>query len=279
MSKITISVDSTADLTPDLYKKYNLEVIDIGVVVGSQVYNDRDVTPNIIYKAVEKDGILPKTNAALEVDYRDLFEKATQDGGSVIHFNMSSKLSVSHENARRASQGLERVHVIDTKSACSGTGILAIKASVMVKDGKSVEEILSVIKPMVNKLNLSLIIKDLKYLYRGGRASGLKLLGANFLKIRPSMTVKDGSIVPDKKYRGHYDKAVIEWTKYRISQAINADKSLAFVCHSDIDDAIPQGVINSLKEAGFKDVQRVVVGAALTIHLGRNALGIIFLEE
>jgi len=280
MSKITISVDNTSDLGEELYKKHNLEVVYFGVVIGDELFRDTEVKPEDIYKAVEKDGILPKTNAALELDYRELFENATKNGGSIIHFNMSGNMSASHGNAIRAAEGLERVHVIDTKSACAGTGILAIKASELVKEGKSVDEIVEIIKPMVSKLNVGLIIKDLNYLYRGGRASGLKLLGANFLKIRPSLTVnKEGKIIPDKKYKGEFKTAVAEWTKYKISQTENANKSLAFVCHSDIDDEIVHEVIASLKEAGFKNIERIAVGTALTIHLGRNAIGAIFMDN
>ena len=279
MSKITISVDNTSDLGEELYKKHNLEVVYFGVVIGNDLFVDKDVKPDAIYKAVEKDGVLPKTNAALEIDYREMFEEATKDGGSIIHFNMSDKMSVSHSNAMRAAQGLERVHVIDTKSACAGTGILAIKASELRAQGKTTEEILAIIKPMVDKINVGFIIKDLNYLYRGGRASGLKLLGANLLKIRPALSVnREGKIVPDKKFKGQFEAAVREWTQYQVGQLHSANKDLIFVVHSDIDDAIPQGVITAMKEAGFKDVQRIVVGTALTIHLGRNALGIISVD-
>jgi len=280
MSKITISVDNTSDLGENLYKKYNLEVIYFGVVIGDDQYIDTEVTPDDIYKSVEKDGVLPKTNAALEIDYREMFENATKNGGSIIHFNMSDKMSTSHQNALRAANGLNNVYVVDTKSACAGTGILAIKASELREQGKSVNEILETIKPMIDKLYVGLIIKDLQYLYRGGRASGLKLLGASFLKIRPSLTVnKEGRIVPDKKYKGTFEGAVKQWTKDKLENAGNVDKGLVFVCHSDIDNTIVEDVIDTLNQAGFRDVQRIVVGTALTIHLGRNAIGLIFLEN
>ncbi|MCL2228199.1 MAG: DegV family protein [Firmicutes bacterium] len=279
MSKITISVDNTSDLGEELYKKHDLEVIYFGAVIGDELFIDKDVTPEDIYKAVEVEGTLPKTNAALEIDYRELFERATKDGGSVIHFSMSDKMSASHQNALRAAIGLQNVYVIDTKSACAGTGILAIKASELRAQGKSVKEILKIIQPMVDKINVGFIINDLNYLYRGGRASGLKLLGANILKIRPSLTVnKEGRIVPDRKFKGKFEQAVIEWTEFKIEKARTANKDLAFVCYSDIDNGVLLGVVTALKKAGFKEVQRIKVGTTLTIHLGRNALGVIFLD-
>ncbi|MCL2569810.1 MAG: DegV family protein [Firmicutes bacterium] len=277
MSKITIGVDNTCDLREEDYKKYNLEVIYFGVTIGGELYRDTEVKSEDIYRAVEKDGLLPKTNAALESDYRDLFESATKDGGSIIHFSMSDKLSVSHQNALRAAKGLDRVHVIDTRSISIGTGIIAMRASNMVKEGKTVDEILCAVKQMMEDTDISFIIKDLNYLYRGGRASGLKLFGANLLKIRPSLLInKEGKIVPDKKFKGGFENSVKEWSDARMKKAQTADKDVAAIVQSDIDEAIVQDVIKSLKEAGFKEILRYTTGPTLTTHVGRNLIGTFF---
>ncbi|MCL2847073.1 MAG: DegV family protein [Firmicutes bacterium] len=278
MGKITISVDNTADLGEELYKKYNLEVIYFGVVIGEELYRDTEVKPEDIYKAVEKDGLLPKTNAALEIDYRELFERATADGGHIIHFSISDKLSASHANAKRAARDMERVHVIDSKSVSAGTGLLAIKASEMVREGKSVDEILAAIHSLVDKLDAGFIIKDLNYLYRGGRASGLKLLGANLLKIRPSLIVNDGKVIPDKKFKGAFENAVKDWVKMRVAQTETADKGLAIIVHSDIPEQTALEVVYAFKSAGFREVLRLVTGTTLTTHCGRNMIGALFIR-
>jgi len=280
MSTITISVDNACDLSPGLLKRYNLQTVHFGVVIGDKLLSDKTVKPDDIYSAVEEKGLFPKTNAAIEADYRELFEKATQNGGSVIHFNISDKMSVSHQNALRASIGLERVFVIDTHSACAGIGILAIKASEMVKEGKTTEEIVEVVSKMIPKLNVGFIIKDLSYLYRGGRASDLKLIGANILKIRPSLQInQEGKIVSCKKYKGAFPRAVLEWVEDKITQTLGANKEIAFVAHTDVPAELPQAVIKALKEAGFNTVEQIVVGTTITVHVGRNALGIMFLNE
>jgi len=280
VSKITISVDNTADLGMDLYKKYDLKVIYFGVVIGEDLFLDTGINPQEIYRAVEERGVLPKTNAALEIDYRELFENATRDGGSIIHFSISDKLSASHQNAKRASADYPRAYVIDSKSVSCGTGLLAIKASELVKQGKGVDEILETIQPMVNRINAGFIIKDLNYLYRGGRASNLKLLGANILKIRPALQVNDqGKVVLDKNFKGQFAPAVHEWTEYKMTQTKNADREIAFVVHSDIDESIATHVVTAFKNDGFNQVIRLVTGTTLTTHVGRNMIGVLFLEK
>ncbi|MCL2756375.1 MAG: DegV family protein [Firmicutes bacterium] len=275
MGKITISVDNTSDLGDELYKKYDLQVIYFGVYIGDKLYRDDEVKPDDIYNAVEKDGVVPKTNAALEVDYRELFEEATKDSGSIIHFSISSELSASHSNAVRAAKDMERVHVIDTKNASVGIGILAIRASELVRAGKSIKEIVPIMQDMVGKIDTSVIMNDIKYLHRGGRASGLKLLGANLLKIRPSLRVNEaGKVVPDRKFKGEFSRAVKEWVEYKLVGSV-ADKNLVFIVHTDIAEQIVLDTIQEYKKAGFKEIIRILIGPSLTTHVGRNAIGAI----
>ncbi|MCL2570346.1 MAG: DegV family protein [Firmicutes bacterium] len=278
MSKITISVDNTSDLGPELFEKHDLKVIYFGIAIGDKLFRDTEVTPDDIYNAVEKDNLVPKTNAALEVDYRELFEQSTKDGGSIIHLNMSGALSASHSNALRAAKGLERVTVIDTQNGSLGTGILAIHAAELAKSGKSVTDITKIITDMVTKVDTSFILNDLKYLHKGGRASTLKLLGANLLKIRASLRVDEaGKIVPDKKFKGQFDKSVKEWTEYKLSQPCSKD--VVYVLHTDTNNKIIGDTVQAYKDAGYKDVQRVLIGPTLTIHIGRNAMGVVRIRE
>jgi len=282
MSKITIGLDNTADLGDELNKKHGFKMVNMGVVIGDKIYKDCDLTPQDIYDAVEKQNIVPKTNAALETDYQELFENATKNGGEIIHFSIGDKLSASHGNAKRAAMRLERATVIDSKHLSVATGMLAMKAKEMFDEGKSVTEVVEKVNIMRDKIEMGFIINDLKYLYKGGRVTGLKLLGANLLKIRPSLEMNDGKLVPGKKFKGDFAKAVKEYSKFRIDQAggMNAiDDAYCIIGHSDIDEAIIQGFEKDMQDAGFKKVIRLMVGTTITTHCGRNTVGLAFVRK
>jgi len=291
MSKITISVDSTADLGKELFKKYSFEVIPIGVVIGDKIYRDYfDVSHEDIYKAVEEKGFTPKTNAALEIDYKELFESATKDGGSIFHFSVSGKLSLSHANALAAAKGMERVFVVDSKSNSVGTGLLAIKVKEilenenvqkMIESGKkTLADVFEEAKQMADRVDAGFIINDLRYLYRGGRVTGLKLLGANLLKIRPSLhMISDGTLAPARKFKGNFALACKEYTKHRLESADNVNKDLAIVVHTSIDEKIVTDAIDDLRNAGFKNIIRATAGAGITCHAGRNMIGIAMFND
>jgi DegV family protein with EDD domain len=277
MSKITLSADFTADLSDALYKKNEIVTTHMGITIGDNIYSDKDLTPADIYKAVEISKIVPKTSAVHEDDYRRLFEKATENGGSIIHIGISDKLSASFGNARRAAQGLERVYLIDSKQLSGGTGFIALKAREYINTGKSVQEVVAMLEDLVKTIDLTFILSDLWYLYKGGRASGLKLLGANLLKIRISLIMDDkGFLVPDKKFVGNFAKAVKDYTAYRMEAAKNAKKDLALVIHTDIPKEIAKQVVEDVKAAGFEAVVELTAGTTITTHCGRNTIGIGF---
>ena len=59
MHKIKITCDSTCDLTAELYEKYNVEVLPLGVSLGDEFYHDGvDVTAKSIFSFVEEKGVL-----------------------------------------------------------------------------------------------------------------------------------------------------------------------------------------------------------------------------
>ncbi|MCL2586713.1 MAG: DegV family EDD domain-containing protein [Firmicutes bacterium] len=283
MAKFIISTDSPADLTKEMYEKLNVKVIAMGVTSVKEKgdsFPDTEVTPEMIYTAIEEKNLAPKTSAGLESDYRELFEAATKDGGTIIHFNISDKLSASHGNAKRAAEGLEGVYIVDSKTLTMGIGVQVMKAAELRDQGMSVSEAYEILLEYRDKVDVSFIINDLKYLHRGGRVSGLKLLGANLLKIRPSLQMdSEGRLVPGKKYKGLFKKCVQEFVKDKLDQHINSDKALALVGNSKMDDnELPSIIMSDLETYGFKTLN-LTVGVAVTIHCGRNTIGMVFIRE
>ena len=279
-SRLTISTDSTADLTPELYERYKIQVLPLGVVIGDKLYSDGvDIKPKDVYEAVEKKNIMPKSSAAPEADFAELFAK-NSGSGCHIHFSISTKLSACYNNSVRAATDFPNVHVIDTKVLSSGSGLLAIIAREMDEAGVDTKEIVEKMKDYANKQHTSFVIDSLKYLYKGGRVSGLKLLGANILSIHPQLVVdSEGNLVQGKKFKGSFPKVVKEYTKNVIDGCRDANKDLVMVTRTTIDPAIEKQIEEDLKAAGFKRVLHTVAGSVITCHCGRNTIGILYVDK
>ena len=169
MKKIKITCDSTCDLSPALYEKYDVTVTPLGVTLGDKTYHDGvDVTAQDIFAYVADTGVLPKTSAVSIGEYTDLFQKYTSEGYAVIHINISSEMSSCHQNAKIAASDFEDVYPIDSRNLSSGSGHLVIEAAKMAESGMEAKDIADRLNEIQKNLDVSFVLQTLDYLKKGG---------------------------------------------------------------------------------------------------------------
>ena len=193
--KIKVTVDSTNDLSPELMEKYDITAMPLTVNMGGKQYKDLvDVTPDDIYRHVDAGGDLPKTSAINADEYRARFEELLKDYDAVIHINISSEMSACHQNARLAAEGLP-VYPIDSRNLSSGSGHLALIACEKAAEGMDAAAIADYLNNnAAPRLDVSFLLSRLDYMHKGGRCSAVTLLGANVLRLRPCIEVRDGKM-------------------------------------------------------------------------------------
>ena len=199
--KIKIVVDSTADMNDDIIKKYKFTVVPLTVNLGDNSFKDGvTITTQGIFDYVKKTGDMPKTAAPSVEEYKKVFTSFTEKGYEVIHFNISAELSCSYQNACLAAEGLTGIYVIDSRSASAGTALLVIYAAELINKEYSASDIVDMVKMRIPFVRVSFVIDSLNYLRKGGRCSAITLLGANLLKLKPTISVafKDYSRIPIK---------------------------------------------------------------------------------
>ena len=281
MSNIVITGDSTCDLSPELRQRYNIDILPLGVTLGGKVYKDgADITPDDIYAHHDKTGELPKTTAANVDEFYNFFKKFADEGKTVIHFDISSGMSSTFNNARIAAEEFENIYVIDSANLSTGIGLLVVAAAEMVNEGLEAEEIVAKINDMVPKVDASFVIDNLEYLYKGGRCSALAAFGANMLKLKPCIEVKNGAMGVSKKYRGRYADVLKTYVSERLGDGNDIDNSRVFVTHAGCDEEVVKQVVEQVKEAGiFKEVFLTRAGCTVSSHCGANTLGVLFIRK
>lgn len=281
MSNIIITSDSTSDLSLELRDRYNIPTMPLGVTLGGETFKDGvDITPDDIYLHHAKTGELPKTTAANIDECLNFFKPFADEGKTVIHISLSSSLSSTFNNARLAAMELENVHVIDAQNLSTGIGLLVIAAAEMVKEGLSAGEIVEKINDLVAKVDASFVIDNLEYLHKGGRCSALAMLGANVLKLKPCIEVKNGAMGVGKKYRGRYGDVLKTYVNERLANADDIDTDRIFVTHAGCDSEIVNAVVEQVKATGiFKEVFLTRAGCTISSHCGKDTLGILFIRK
>lgn len=281
MNKIKITCDSTCDLTNELYEKYGVEVVPLGITLGEALYLDSvDITTQKVFDYVSETGVLPKTSAISVGDYEAVFQKYVSRGYAVIHINISSEFSSCHQNARLAAEEVGNVYPIDSRNLSSGSGHLVIAAAEMVSDGLSVTEIVEKLNEIKEKLDVSFVLQTLDYLKKGGRCSGVLALGAAMLQLRPEIEVVDGTMKVGKKYRGKIDKSITDYVKGRLEGRDDIDTKRIFVTHSYVSDEIVAQVKELVKSLHpFEEVLETTAGCTVSSHCGPACLGVLFFKK
>ena len=279
--KIRITSDSTCDLG-NLVNTRDIGILPLQINLGDKAYRDGvDITPQDIFDFVAKTKILPKTSAPSIAEYEEFFEKELVGYDEVIHFNISSKASGSHNFAKEASNSFGgKVRVIDSKALSSGQGLLVLTAADMRDKGNSAEEIEEAVNAIRERVNTSFIPDRLDYLYKGGRCSKMEMFGANILKIHPLIYMDEGKLVPGKKYRGKMSFIIKQYIEDLKQLYPNYDKARCFVTHSSAEADLVQVAIDKVKEVfEFDEVIETVAGSIVTSHCGKGTLGVLFIYE
>ena len=278
---IVITSDSTTDLSTELKERYNIKTLPLGVTLGDKTFLDGvEITPDDVYAHHAKTGELPKTTAANFADCVDFFAPIVEAGNAVIHFTLSSEMSSTYNNCRMAGEEFEDVYVIDTRNLSTGGGLLVIAAAEMAAKGMDAKDIVSEIEKLIPCVDASFVIDNLEYLHKGGRCSALAMLGANLLKLKPCIEVKNGAMGVGKKYRGRFGDVLKTYVEERIGDGSDIDLDRIFVTHAGCNPEIVSAVYEQVKAAApFKEVFLTRAGCAISSHCGADTLGVLFIRK
>jgi len=279
--KIKITSDSTCDLSREQIARYDIEVMPLSVAMGGNNYKDGvDIAPSDIYSHVDKGGDLPKTAANNIADYQAVFAKYLQTHDAVIHLNISSDFSSCYQNACLAAEEFENVHVIDSRNLSTGHGLLVLKAAELAESGMDAAEIADILRETAQRVDASFILNQLEYLKKGGRCSAITVLGANLLKLKPCIEVKDGKMGVGKKYRGAFEKCLKEYITDRLSDRDDLELDRVFVTHSGISEDLVKLAVNTVRELQpFKEVCITQAGCTVSSHCGPDTIGVLYIHK
>ena len=279
--KIKLTSDSSCDLTDELLEKAGVTLCPIAIILGDEERLDTvDINARGVLDFVEKTGKLPKTAATTKQTYCEFFAKHSADVDALIHFCISSKASSCYNNAVEAAKEFDNVYVVDCLALSGGQGLQIMKAADLIKEGKSVEEVLKAINENTSKTQLSFVVDTLEFLQKGGRCSTLAAVSAKLLKIHPSIYNKSGSLAVQKKYMGNMQRCLTQYVSDLAAEFKDNDDTRAFITHSPSDKELVDLVLEKTKELfHFKEIYETFAGSTVTSHCGENTIGLLFLNK
>lgn len=283
MSRIIITTDSTADISPDIAEKYNIRVAPLHVLYDNEDFTDGvDITPEYIIQRYEEQGQLPSTSAVTPEGYRLFFKRIFREGYTeIVHIAFASDMSSTYQNAVIAAGEFEqKIHIVDSRVLSCGMTLLAIRACELRDMGFSGDRIAQMTADLIDKNVGGFLLSQLEFLHKGGRCSSVSLLGANLLNIKPSIVVKDGAMSVAKKYRGKDDICRMKYLQDRIAEYEGQIDTRRIILHTTCDFSEKD------RKRWKKELKKLIrcdevivstAGCVITSHCGPGTFALFFM--
>ena len=273
--------DSTCDLSPEQIRKYNIRLMPLYVHLGDKDYRDGvDIHPDDIYAHVAAGGDLAATAAVNLADYVQVFSEYARRVDFVLHIDISSDFSCCYQNARLAAADYDNVYVVDSRNLSTGHGLVVLEAVRLAESGMPPEQIVEALNRLTARVRASFILDRLDYMKKGGRCSAVAMLGANLLRLRPCIQVKDGKMGVEKKYRGSFEKCVRDYITDRLAGRTDLDLRRVFITHSGVSPEIEALAVQTVRSLQpFEEVCVTRAGCTVSSHCGPGTLGVLFIEK
>ena len=281
MSKVYIVTDSTADLTEEEVKQFEISIVPMNISIDDENYIDGvTITKEEFKEKMIASAELPKTAQPSIGRFVEVYDELGKNGDSVISIQMMRSISGTVDAARQAADITEtNVTVVDSDFTSRSMGMIVKEAAKAAQDGKTVEEILEIIEDAKKRTTLYLTVVNLDNLIKGGRISQLMGMFSNLLNIKLFLQVINGKIEIIQKGRGL--KSLQKKYDEIFEQMKSAPKGIQEIgiMHAGLSD-FNEGNIARVREL-FPDVPLTIVTTSPIImsHTGVAAMAITYLEN
>ena len=279
--KTVITADSTCDLSPELLRRFDIRTQPLTITLGDENYLDGvNFTPDDMYRRYQSDGLLPQTSAPSVQDYLEFFRAQIADGAQVVHLTISSELSSSYNTARLAAEELGGIRIVDSRMLSTGVGLLAIEGAECRDRGMGAAEIAEHLRSLTGKVETSFVLDTLEFMRKGGRCSNFAALGANLLKLKPALEMRDGKLGVYKKYRGNIEHVYRQYVAERLAGKairpghvfITMSGGVALETLAELEQLVRDTI-------PVREVHHTIAGCTVSSHCGPKTLGVLFIDE
>ena len=281
MSRVYIVTDSTADLTEEEVKQFEISIVPMNISIDDENYIDGvTITKDEFKQKMIESAELPKTAQPSIGRFVEVYDELGKNGDSVISIQMMRSISGTVDAARQAADITEtNVTVVDSDFTSRSMGMIVKEAAKAAQEGKTVEEILEIVEDAKKRTTLYLTVVNLDNLIKGGRISQLMGMFSNLLNIKLFLQVINGKIEIIQKGRGL--KSLQKKYDEIFEQMKAAPKGIQEIgiMHAGLSD-FNEGNIARVREL-FPDVPLTIVTTSPIImsHTGVDAMAITYLEN
>lgn len=275
---LRIVTDGAADVPLEWQQEFDIQVIPVNIQFGEKTYIQWvELSQDDFYRMVDENRKIPTTSQPTPYQFAEFYKKVAKAGDTILSIHPSSKLSGTLNSAATAAHDLSDLITITTFDSLSGSaaiGMLCREARILERAGKTIEEIVTHLETMRERIGVVLTLDTLEYARLSGRVSAFQTAFSSLLNVKPIATVVDGviNIIEKARTRRAAIQRVLEIVKEKVG-----DRAVSMaIVHARDPQAGAMLMQRAREMFNIQDIVLTDLSLSIASNLGPGTVGIIF---
>jgi DegV family protein with EDD domain len=275
MPPVAIVTDTCHYLPREIVAEHELHEVSLYVHWNGRADREADLDGfDAYYDNLRIAATVPTTSQPSVGDFLAVYEPLLDAGRDVVSVHLAAGLSGTYQSALQARDALgeraERVHVVDSATACGGEGFCVLAASTAARRGDDAAAVAEHVRRARERLRMYFSIDTLEFLRKGGRIGGAQAWLGSALKIKPILTV-ESEITPIERVRtsGRAFERMVDLLQERKDAGADA----WMVQHIQAPDVAARLVERGREIFGSEPLVLSEIGPVIGTHVGPGLLG------
>ena len=220
---VVMVTDTAADLADPVLDRHHIALVPLQVTFGGESFRDRvELRPEEFYRRLRAARDLPTTSQPAPADFMRILRDARAEADEVVAVLLGGNLSGTFASAQAAvrAAGISGVHLVDSRSASLGQGMLALRGAELAESGWSGAAVARELERVRGQSGMLLTVDRYDNLIRSGRVSRGKAWIGGMLDVKPILTLDEtGRVIPLDRVRGREQTVprVLSWLERRLT--------------------------------------------------------------
>ena len=275
-----IVADTTGYLPAETLAEHDVHLVSLYVGLEGDQRPELDLLSDLdgFYERLRASEETVTTSQPSIGDFIAVYEPLLADDREIVSVHLSSEISGTYEAATQARERLsaegkggERIHVVDSRTAAGGTGLVLLASALAASSGRSAEEVVARTEEARKHLKIWFAVDTLEYLRRGGRIGGAGAWLGTTLKIKPILTFEERvEPVERVRTRARSIERLVGYARQR-----HEDGADGWVVQHIQDPEAAEKLISECRPIfGCDPVFTSEIGPVLGAHAGPGLLGV-----
>ena len=282
-SKVCITTDCVCDWTESLAEQSSIRVMYSYVETPMGRFADTKEVDLDSLSQFEAEGVQARAVSASVEEYEEFFADVLMDAEQVIHISMSEHVGEACETARKASQGFEHVHVVDSGQIAGGESLLLLYAIKMVKEGYRHQQILENLERKKGSIVSRFVAPHTREDYGERLTKDRKLAMLKYIskqKVRPAFSFSSNKLKMIGLHRGELRLAWKSMIRGALFRNEKIDQTVVVITHAGCSGQELTWIRQEIgKRIAFDEVIVQKASFSFSHYAGVGTIGISFFRE